>query len=65
MGFLEQFHCIIKYYKGNINKLENMFSRPPTYKIIALVTLMHMDPFTYDAYKEAYKKDEDFKYVFQ
>jgi hypothetical protein len=26
---------------------------------------MHMDPFTHDAYKEAYTEDEDFKEVFQ
>jgi hypothetical protein len=26
---------------------------------------MHMNPFTHDAYKEAYTKDEDFQGVFQ
>jgi hypothetical protein len=26
---------------------------------------MHMEPFTHDAYKEAYTEDEDFKEVFQ
>jgi hypothetical protein len=65
MGFLQQFHLIIKYKKGNTNKLENMLSRPPTSKITTLGTLMHMEPFTHDAYKEAYTKDEDFKEVFQ
>lgn len=48
---------LIKYKK----KLANILSRPPTLKIIALGTLMLMDPFTHDAYKEAYLKDEDFK----
>jgi hypothetical protein len=28
-------------------------------------TLMHMEPFTHDAYKEAYTEDVDFKKVFQ
>jgi hypothetical protein len=42
-----------------------MLSRPPTSNITALGTLMHMDPFTHDAYIEAYTKDEDFKEVFQ
>jgi hypothetical protein len=65
MGFLQQFHLVIKYKKGNTNKLENMLSRPPTSKITSLGTLMHMEPFTHDAYKEAYIEDEDFKEVFQ
>jgi hypothetical protein len=64
-GFLQQFHLVIKYKKGNTNRLEDMLSRPPTSKIISLGTLMHMDPFTHDAYREAYIEDEDFKEVFQ
>ena len=63
MGFLQQFHLVIKYKKGNTNKLEDIISQPPTSKITTLWTLMHMDPFTHDAYKEAYTKDEDFKKV--
>jgi hypothetical protein len=64
MGFLQQFHLIIKYKKGSTNKLVDMLSRPPTSKITTLGTLMHMEPFTHDAYKEAYIEDEDFKEVF-
>jgi hypothetical protein len=41
-----------------------MLSRPPTSKIIALETLMHMAPMIHDAYKEAYTND-DFKEMFQ
>ena len=26
---------------------------------------MHMDPFTHDAYREAYSEDEDFKEVYE
>jgi hypothetical protein len=44
--------------------LEDILSRPPTSKITYLGTLMHMDPFTHDAYIEAYKENEDFKEVF-
>jgi hypothetical protein len=41
--------------------LENMLLRPSTSNITTLGTLMHMEPFTHDAYIE----DEDFKEVFQ
>ena len=55
---------VIKYKKGSTNKLVDMLSRPPTSKITSLGTLMNMEPFTHDAYKEAYSKDEEFKEVF-
>ncbi len=53
MGFLQQSHLVIKYKKGNTNKLVDMLSRPPTLNITNLGTLMHMDLFTHDAYREA------------
>jgi hypothetical protein len=65
MEFLQQFHLAIKYKKGSTHKLADMLSRPPTSKITALRILIHMEPFTHDAYKEAYIEDEDFKEVFQ
>ena len=40
-------------------------TRSPTSKITTLGTMMHMDPFTHDAYIEAYIEDEDSKEVFQ
>jgi len=55
---------VIKNKKGSTNKLADMPPRPPTSKIKALGTLMHMKPFTHDAYKEAYSKDEDFMGAF-
>jgi len=55
----------IKYKKGNTKKLVDMLSRPPTSNIIALETIMHTDPFTHDAYREAYSKNENFKEVYQ
>jgi hypothetical protein len=65
MRFLRQFHLVNKYKKDSTNKLVDMLSRPPTSKITALVTLVHMEPFTHDAYKETYTEDEDFKEVFR
>jgi hypothetical protein len=65
MGILQQFNLVIKYKKGSKNKLADILSKPPTSKITTLGNLMHMDPFTNDAYKEAYIEDEDFKEVFQ
>jgi hypothetical protein len=64
MGFLQQFHLVIKYKKGITNRLAYMLSRPPTSNITALGTLMHMGNFTHDAYREAYTQDYDFKEVF-
>jgi hypothetical protein len=65
MGFLQQFHLVIKYKKDTKIRLEDMISMPPTSNIISLVSLMHMDHFTHDAYREAYIEYEDLKEVFQ
>jgi hypothetical protein len=64
-GFLQQFNLVIKYKRGNINNLEEILSQPATSNIKDLGILMHTEPFTHDAYKEAYLEDEDFKEVFQ
>jgi hypothetical protein len=43
-----------------------MLLRPPTLgKITTLGSLMHMEMFTHDAYKEEYTKDSDFMVIFQ
>jgi len=42
-----------------------MLSQTPTYNIIALGTMMHMDPFTQDSFIEADTGDENFNEVFQ
>ena len=65
IGFLQQFNLVIKYKKRSTNKLANMLSRSPTSKITSLGTLMHIEPFNHDAYREAYSDDEYFKEVFQ
>jgi hypothetical protein len=56
---------VIKYNKDTTNKLVYFLSSPPTSKIISFKTIMHMEPFTQEAYKEKYPKDEDFKGVYQ
>ena len=55
---------VIKYKKVSTNKLVDMLSRPPTSNITTFGTLMHMEPFTHDAYIEAYSEDEDFNEVY-
>ena len=65
MGFLQQFHLVIKYKKGTTKKLVDMLSRLSTLNITAFGNLMHIDPFTHDAYREAYSEDQDFKEVYQ
>jgi hypothetical protein len=64
MEFGQQFHLFIKYKKGGTNKLVWMLSRPTTSNITTLGTLMHMDPFTHDEFKESYIENENFKEVF-
>lgn len=54
MGISQRFNLVIKYKKGSTNKFDDILSRPPTSKIISLGTMMHMNPFTPDAYREAY-----------
>jgi hypothetical protein len=60
MGFLQQFHLVIKYKKGTSNKVEDMLSRPPTATSIVLknASLSH------DSYVEKYSIEEDFKEVY-
>lgn len=64
MGFLQHFYLVIKCKKGNTYKLVSMLSSPPTSNITSLETLMHMEPFTHDAYIEVYIKNEEFEEVF-
>lgn len=64
MVFLQQFHLLIKYNNGNKNKLVDMLSTPPASKITILGTLVHMEPFTHETYKEAHIEDDDFMEVY-
>ena len=63
MGLLQQFNLFINYKKGSVKNLVDMLSWPSTSNITTLATMMHMDPFTHDAYKEEYIEYEDFKEV--
>jgi hypothetical protein len=65
MEFLQQFHLIFKYKKGITNNLEDMILRPFTSNMTILGTLMQIQYFINDACKEAYKKGDEFTYVFQ
>ena len=49
----------------NTNKLKYMLSWLATSNNITLGTLMHMDPFTHDAYKEEVHTIGDFREWFQ
>jgi ABC-type uncharacterized transport system auxiliary subunit len=61
MGFLQQFHLLIKYKKGTSNKVVDMFSRPP---IVASIILKNAS-LSHDSYVEPYVVDEDLKEVFE
>jgi hypothetical protein len=60
MGFLQQFHLVIKYKKGTSNKVANMISRPP----IAASIILKNTSLSHDIYVEQYAIDEDFKEVY-
>jgi hypothetical protein len=61
MGFLQQFHLVIKYKKGTSNKVVNMFSTPP---IVASIILQNTF-LSHDSYVEQYAIDEYFKEVYE
>jgi hypothetical protein len=61
MGFLQQFHLLIKYKKGTSNKVVDMLSIPP---IVASIILKN-DSLSLDSYVEKYFVDEHFKEVFE
>jgi hypothetical protein len=61
MGFLQQFHLVIKYKKGMSNKVVDMLSRPP---IVASIILKNAS-LSHDIYVEQYAIDEYFKEVYE
>jgi hypothetical protein len=60
MGFLQQFHLVIKYKKGIHNKVENMLSRP----VISASMILKHDSLAHESYVEQYARDDDFKDVY-
>jgi hypothetical protein len=61
MGFLQQFHLVIKYKKGTSNKVVDMFSRP---HIDASIIFKNAS-LSHDSYVEQYANDEDFKEIYE
>ena len=60
MGFLQQFHLVIRYKKVIFNKVFDMLSRP----IISASTLLKNDSIVHESYIEQYAYDTDFKDVY-
>lgn len=61
MGFLQQFHLVIKDKKGASNKVADMLSHPP---ISASVGFQN-DSLSLEGYVEQYAKDNDFKEIYE
>jgi hypothetical protein len=61
MGFLQQFHLVIRYKKGIQNKVVDMVSRP---SVNASIILKHSS-LVHESYIEQYVRDEDFKDVYE
>jgi hypothetical protein len=61
MGFLQQFHLVIKYKKGTSNKVDDMISRP---LIVASIILKNTS-ISHGSYVEKYAIDEDFKEAYE
>ena len=57
MGFIQQFHMVIKYKKGTSNKVVDMLSRP---RIFASI-ILHNASLYFESYAEQYANDDDFK----
>ena len=60
MGFLQQFHLVIRYKKGIHNKVADMLSRP----IINASTILKHNFVLHESYIEQYAQDMDFKDVY-
>jgi hypothetical protein len=61
MGFLQQFHLVIKYKKGVFNKVVDMLSRP----IVSASVILKKSPIMHESYVEQYALDADFKDVYE
>lgn len=61
MGFLQQFHLVIKYKKGVHNKVADMLSRPPVKN--ALIILQNSST-VHESFQEQYANDENFKDIY-
>lgn len=60
MGFLQQFHLVIKYKKGTSNKVADMLSHPP----ISPSIIFHNASLYFESYVEKYANNDDFKEIY-
>jgi len=60
MGFLQQFHLIIRYKKGIHNKVADMLSRP----IVNASTILMHNLVIHESYIEQYTQDTYFRPVY-
>jgi len=60
MGFLQQFHLVIRYKKGIHNKVVDMLSRP----IINASTILKHNYVLHESYIEQYAQDMDFQAIY-
>ena len=60
MGFLQQFHLVIRYKKGIYNKFSDMIYRP----IVSASVILKHNSTMYESYVEQYALDVDFKEVY-
>jgi hypothetical protein len=61
MGFLQQFHLVIRYKKGIFNKVVDMLSRT----IVSASVILKQIPIMHKRYVEQYDLDADFKEVYE
>ena len=60
MGFLQQFHLVIKDKKGTSNKVADMLSRPPT----SASVILHNASLSFESCAEKYAIDDYFKEIY-
>lgn len=60
MGFLHQFHLVIKYKKGTSNKVANMLSRLP----ISTSVILHNASLSFERYAKQDANDDEFKEIY-
>ena len=60
MGFLQQFHLVIRYKKGIYNKVADILSR----NIVNSYVILKQNSILHESYIEQYAYDSDFQYVY-
>ena len=61
MGFLQQFHLVIRYKKGIYNKVADMLSRP----IVNSTIILKNNSVMHESYIEKYAYDSHFQDVYE